>query len=122
MGFDVGVQAPYMGFMASNMDYLVGWYYFSILFVTRQEIGMGRKLRRTSDEIVSGLMTRNGFRARVDAKCVDCIYDECAPGNWRQQVEACASPDCPLWDIRPKSSAQKEPDQEPTPVWWQQKK
>jgi hypothetical protein len=36
--------------------------------------------------------------------CKHCIYD---PGNgggtWRQQVEACTSYDCPLFEFRPKS-------------------
>jgi hypothetical protein len=40
--------------------------------------------------------------AAINAKCKDCIYDKCAPGTWRQQVEACAARSCPLWDFRPK--------------------
>ncbi len=47
------------------------------------------------------------LRAAINAKCKDCIYDRCAPGNWRQQVEACAIPTCSLWPYRPKSSATK---------------
>ena len=33
--------------------------------------------------------------------CRSCIYAPCAPGTWRQQVEACTSPECPLYAFRP---------------------
>jgi hypothetical protein len=45
------------------------------------------------------------MRAAINAKCKDCIYDKCAPGNWRQQVEACTISTCSLWVYRPKSSS-----------------
>ena len=46
------------------------------------------------------------WRAAVDAKCRECIFDpESGLGTWRQQVEACAIDDCPLWPIRARSSA-----------------
>jgi hypothetical protein len=47
------------------------------------------------------------MRAAINAKCKDCIYDSCAPGNWRQQVQACTISTCSLWAYRPKSSAGK---------------
>jgi hypothetical protein len=43
------------------------------------------------------------MRAAINAKCRDCIYDTCAPGNWRQQVQKCAVTSCPLHAYRPKS-------------------
>jgi hypothetical protein len=43
------------------------------------------------------------MRAAINAKCKDCIYDDCAPGNWRQQVAACTISTCSLWPYRPKS-------------------
>jgi hypothetical protein len=46
--------------------------------------------------------------AAINAKCRDCIYDREAPGNWRQQVEACAIKACPLWPYRPKSSGKRK--------------
>lgn len=54
----------------------------------------------------------------IRAKCRDCIYDECSPGTWRQQVDACTSTDCALHEWRPRSSAPKAlppstPDAEP---------
>jgi hypothetical protein len=42
--------------------------------------------------------------AAINAKCKDCIYDPCAPGNWRQQVTACTIKSCSLWPYRPISS------------------
>lgn len=37
----------------------------------------------------------------IAAKCRECIYDPCAPGNWREQVADCCSAGCPLYDFRP---------------------
>lgn len=37
----------------------------------------------------------------ISAKCRDCIYDPGAAGTWRQQVAACESGNCPLFDFRP---------------------
>jgi hypothetical protein len=45
------------------------------------------------------------MRAAINGKCKDCIYDRCAPGNWRQQVQACTISTCSLYPYRPKSSA-----------------
>ena len=44
------------------------------------------------------------LRKSIDKMCKQCIYDP-HPGNgtWRQQVEACTSKDCALFDVRPKS-------------------
>jgi hypothetical protein len=41
------------------------------------------------------------LRKAIDAKCKECIYDPCQNGTWRQQVEACTSPSCPLFSVRP---------------------
>ena len=45
----------------------------------------------------------NSRKKRMDLKCRSCIYDEKAPGNWRQQVTACKDDHCPLWAMRPVS-------------------
>jgi hypothetical protein len=42
----------------------------------------------------------------INAKCKDCIYDPVDFGTWRQQVEACTSTDCALWEHRPKVTKQ----------------
>ena len=61
--------------------------------------------RRTPDEILNQLLSGNpGLRARIDANCVSCVYDEIAPGNWRQQVEGCQLTECPMHPVRPRST------------------
>lgn len=50
---------------------------------------------------------RPSMRKAIDAMCKHCIYDENGTGNWRQQVEACTAPKCPLFDLRPVSSGNK---------------
>lgn len=53
-----------------------------------------------------------GMRKAIDEKCKDCIYDQKAPGNWRQQVTACTIKSCSLWPFRPLSRPEKR-KQEP---------
>lgn len=57
------------------------------------------------------------LRAAVNAKCKECIYDECAPGKWRQQTEACRITSCPLHPHRPlsRTGAKVNCDREMTP-------
>ena len=50
---------------------------------------------------------RPSLRATIDAKCKECIYDPHEMGAWRMQVEACTSPDCPLYAVRPLSRRRK---------------
>ena len=46
------------------------------------------------------------MRRAINAKCKECIYDPIGGnGTWRQQVEACTAPDCPLYPLRPVSRA-----------------
>ena len=40
------------------------------------------------------------LRECVDAKCKECIYDPLSAGTWREQVAACTSGNCPLFDVR----------------------
>ena len=47
------------------------------------------------------------FRKAINQHCKDCIYDNCVPGAWRQQVEACTVPNCALYPLRPTSYAGK---------------
>lgn len=46
---------------------------------------------------------RPSMRRAINAACKDCIFDPVGGGNWRQQVEACATPSCPLFELRPVS-------------------
>lgn len=48
------------------------------------------------------------YKDAVYAKCKDCCYDPLDRGTWRQQVEACTVKICPLWELRPKSTVEKE--------------
>ncbi len=47
------------------------------------------------------------LRRAINAMCKACIYDSYQPGNWKQQVQACTSPRCPLFPDRPTSSSEK---------------
>jgi len=49
------------------------------------------------------------LRAAIDAKCRECLYDpDSGCGPWRMQVDACTSPSCPLYPVRPRSRARQE--------------
>ena len=58
-------------------------------------------LRRSKNDIILQQLEKGGFRARINAKCVECIYDPEAPGTWRHQAQACTSKGCPLFQVRP---------------------
>ncbi len=47
------------------------------------------------------------MRKAINDMCKQCIYDPADKGNWRQQVQACTSPKCPLYDLRPISKPDK---------------
>ena len=41
------------------------------------------------------------FRAIVNEKCKDCIYDpKSGGGTWREQVAQCSVISCPIWPVR----------------------
>lgn len=46
-------------------------------------------------------LTRPSLRDAIDAKCKSCIYDPGSRGKWREQVAACVSANCSLFDVRP---------------------
>lgn len=63
----------------------------------------------TTDELIRREAGKAGFRGKINAKCIECIYDPMSGGGtWRQQVEACSSYKCPLYDVRPISKGEKE--------------
>lgn len=45
------------------------------------------------------------LRKAINDKCKSCIFDPLAAGNWKQQAHLCSCYDCPLWPVRPRSSA-----------------
>lgn len=55
-------------------------------------------------KVITRLVQRTGLRARIDAKCCECIYDPLAVGTWRKQVEVCTSYNCPLYEVRTSSN------------------
>lgn len=61
------------------------------------------------EELISREAAKPGMRGKINAKCIECIYDDIGGnGTWRAQVENCTNIKCPLYDIRPKSSNDKE--------------
>jgi len=41
----------------------------------------------------------------IEAKCKDCTYDPLDKGTWRDQTERCNIQSCPLWPVRPMTTA-----------------
>ena len=51
---------------------------------------------------------RPSMRKTINDMCKLCIYDPVGgEGTWRQQVQACTSHECPLFDLRPISQPKK---------------
>lgn len=51
-----------------------------------------------------GAPCKLSLRDAINAKCRECIYDPLSGmGTWREQVDACTSPSCPLFPVRPSS-------------------
>lgn len=50
---------------------------------------------------------RKSMRKAINEYCKSCTYDDCAPGNWRQQVTDCTVTKCALWELRPMSKPRK---------------
>lgn len=53
-------------------------------------------------ELIDRHKSKPGMRGKVNAKCIECIYDELGAGTWRKQAENCTGYSCPLYEIRPK--------------------
>ena len=52
--------------------------------------------------LINRLTSKAGLRGKVDAICVECVYDPCEDGTWRLQVANCACKSCPLYTSSPK--------------------
>lgn len=72
---------------------------------------MSRDTRR--EELIQMQANKAGFRGKVNAKCIECIYDPYSTGNWRKQVEKCTCLACPLYSIRPTSSVDVDQEGQP---------
>jgi len=58
------------------------------------------------NEMIVKMVSKPGLRGKIDAKCVECIYDPLDVGTWRQQVARCTSYTCPLRPVRPEPTNQ----------------
>ena len=47
------------------------------------------------------MLPQKSLRRAIDANCKNCIYDNQAPGTWRQQVTLCSVASCSLYPVRP---------------------
>ena len=55
-------------------------------------------------ELIAQESSKVGLRGKINAKCIECIFDpDGGGGKWKQQVEACTSYNCPLYPVRPTS-------------------
>lgn len=52
------------------------------------------------NNLIHKLASKPGLRPKIDAKCVECIYDPHSDGTWRNQVVNCTCSSCPLFEIR----------------------
>ncbi|MCG8608923.1 MAG: hypothetical protein MI864_00165 [Pseudomonadales bacterium] len=50
--------------------------------------------------LIESRLKKPGLRCRVDAKCIECIYDPAQRGTWVAQIRNCTSISCPLYDVR----------------------
>jgi len=67
------------------------------------------KADRRRDEIISREVGKAGLRGKINAMCAYCIFDPSSGGgNWKQQIEACTSHNCPLYSVRVKSKPEKK--------------
>ena len=41
------------------------------------------------------------LRKAINEKCAECIYDKYSADGKLQQIEACTSMHCPLYEVRP---------------------
>ena len=56
------------------------------------------------DKLIARESSKAGLRGKINAKCIECIYDPDGKGNgkWREQVDQCTSFGCPLYPVRPR--------------------
>jgi len=57
-----------------------------------------------SESIINRLVRKRGLMGKLDAKCVECIYDPYQLGTWRKEVANCTPPTCPLYSVRPRTT------------------
>ena len=62
-----------------------------------------QKLEDKRRELIARQAEKPGFKGKINAKCIECMYDpsRSGDGNWRQQIAACTDSACPLYTVRP---------------------
>ena len=63
------------------------------------------------DNLVRNHAGKAGLRGKINAKCIECIYDPWSEGTWRLQVENCTSWACPLYEVRAKTTDKIEKEE-----------
>ena len=62
-------------------------------------------MKATRDDQRKGLIknwaSKSGLRPKINAFCIECIYDPYSEGTWRKQVTECTALTCPLFSVRP---------------------
>lgn len=57
--------------------------------------------RRSRETLIQKFSKQKGYKGKVWAKCVECIYDPMSTGSWVAQVTECTDTGCPLYSVRP---------------------
>ncbi|GAB55006.1 hypothetical protein GPUN_0874 [Glaciecola punicea ACAM 611] len=52
-------------------------------------------------ELLDKQSSKTGLRGKINANCIDCVYDPIEAGSWRKQVENCHGFSCFLYSVRP---------------------
>jgi hypothetical protein len=55
----------------------------------------------SQDDYKQNLISKAGFRGKINANCIACSYDTIDAGSWRKQVENCCEYTCSLYSVRP---------------------
>ncbi len=71
------------------------------------QVDISRKNERRSN-LIQKLTSKPGLRNKLNAFCIECVYDPYDDGTWRKQVENCTAMTCPLFQVRPTTINSKE--------------
>jgi len=58
-------------------------------------------------KLLNNHSNKTGLRWKINANCIDCVYDPIDSGSWRQQVEDCKHVICLIYKHRPTSKGAK---------------
>lgn len=76
---------------------------YNVQYVRPMAVRMDKK-----EQLVDKYTSKPGFKSKIIAMCIQCIYDQgCGGGNYLQQIEACTVKNCALYSVRPKSKSRK---------------